>query len=87
MYASFNDKDIEGNFVDFLTGDTMPPALFSRNEPDGGETENCIAWSTKSDGLMDDIPCDQASRARDCFCELQSAIKGKASRTLLWEQS
>ena len=49
MYASFNDKDIEGNFVDFLTGDTMPPALFSKNEPDGGETENCIAWSTKSE--------------------------------------
>ena len=77
MYASFNDKDIEGKFVDFHTGDTMPPALFSRNEPDGGETENCIAWSTKSDGLMDDIPCDQASRARDCFCELQSAIKAR----------
>ena len=77
MYASFNDKGREGDFVDVYTGDAMPKDLFSIGEPDGGESENCIAWSTKSDGLMDDIPCDKKSRKRDCFCELQGTITAK----------
>ena len=77
MYASFNDKAHEDNFVDVYTGYAMPNDLFSKGEPDGGESENCIAWSTKSDGLMDDIPCDRKNRARDCFCELQGTIRSR----------
>ena len=71
--AAYSDVRNEGHFEDIYTREPINMNLFAAGEPNGEQSENCVAWSVRLDGSLVDISCD-VLRDWQCFCKFNTQV-------------
>ena len=69
IWLTLNDEDTEGDWVDYFTHEVVNFSLpWAFDEPNGGNTENCVALRPSIKMLLD-YPCQDLNYPHACICK------------------
>ena len=71
IFLPYTDLEEEGTFKNIYTNSAFNNSLFSKYEPDGNRSENCLGWR-KWNNKIEDVNCEEPHNS---LCEPGNILK------------